>query len=337
MGTREPADRYRGDHEERAAARAEHDHARRDEDPVPLPKVPPLDRCDYAMLDALLAHRVLTTDQMALVCGRPLRTVLYRLDRLYRARLVKRQRPYASEGSAPLHWWLTTRGRRLAGGTGRSRGEHRDPTFLAHTAATAALPVTLAATPPPGLTLVSWVRDEDAWESYDTGYADLLHRSAPKIRPDGLARIVVNVRDDVPLPVFVEIDLDTSSAGKLAAKVPRYLDYANERAWQGRHPVCPALLLLTPLRGRADAFLAAATTYRREHFLSQAHEDMTVAVCAAVHDTATAVAAPVWRTAVDATPVPLRDVLAAHLRAVDPEVRRLARVRAEEQAAERAW
>ncbi len=258
---------------------------------------------------------------MALACDCEIRRALYRLTRLRAARVVDRSRRlYAEVGSPPWHWWLTTRGTRLAGGTGRVRpGEDRGPNFLEHTAATAAVPITLTAHgPAAGLHLDGWLRDEQAWENYRPTTYGMFVGSTQRIRPDGLATISLDPTGQ-PLPVFVEVDRATAATGKLCGKVRRYLDYADSRDWADRHRICPALLLLTTKPGRAEAFLAAVAAYRSKS--TGASRTMTVAVAAAVHDPHKAVSEPVWRTEPSGAPTTLRQVLTAHLAAAEADRR----------------
>src|SRR3712207_2531796 len=98
---------------------------------------------DVLLLEGLAAHRVLTTSQAAQVGRAPLSSANYRLNRLRRLGLVARDRPYASSGTAPLHWWLTAAGRRRVGARGRPRNADAAALFLHHTAATAAVPLAL--------------------------------------------------------------------------------------------------------------------------------------------------------------------------------------------------
>lgn len=113
----------------------------------------------------------------------PLSTANYRLNRLRRLALVARARPYASSGTAPLHWWLTTAGRRLIGAPGRPRAVTNSPLFLHHTAATAAVPLALERLGPSvGLRLDAWQREpRESWVTAQGGY---------QIIPDGYALVL---------------------------------------------------------------------------------------------------------------------------------------------------
>jgi hypothetical protein len=282
---------------------------------------------DHEILVLLHVHRVLTTRHLISLTGCPERTVDYRLTRLRVRSLVDRTRPYAASGSAPYYWWLTRSGARLVEGTSPAPGKGEpNPLFLRHTAAIAGLYVALREVGPEiGLTLTSWLRDEDAWEDWSD------HRGAGRIRPDAYAEVSLTVDGEAGVAgAFVEVDFATMDQARLRAKVARHRRYVAGTIWWDRHPCCPALLLVTTSEARANRFLAAAEKERpRPSPYAQdepARYDELVAACAAVTSPEAAVCAPVWRAAVGDAPVTLVALLS-------PEVRQHRHVVARVQAA----
>ena len=246
-----------------------------------------LDVIDVLLLEGLAAHRVLTTAQAAQVARAPLSTANYRLNRLRRLALVARTRPYASSGTAPLHWWLTTAGRRRIGAPGRPRSVTNSPLFLRHTAATAAVPLALERLGPSvGLRLDAWQREPR--ESWTTPHG------SRTITPDGYALVHVTSEDGA-VPLLVEVDRNTMEPARLREKVHRYLDYAAASAWERGHPMCPALLVLTTSERRAEQTLAASEQERDKIVLRYPGE-LLVGVCGQVDDIDQAVTEAVWRT-----------------------------------------
>lgn len=271
---------------------------------------------DETVLHLLGDHRVLTTSQLIAATSSPERTVDHRLSRLQGAGLVARTRPYRDRGSAPYHWWLAPAGLRLVGRDTTTRpASQPNPLFLAHTTAVAGL--WLALREAPALELVGWEREEAAWEEWAS-----LGRPN-RISPDATATFSLAV-DDTPAQAaaFVEVDLATMAQDRLQAKVTRYRRYTSDGAWEGRHPHCPVLLLLTTSPARAERFLAALARRRQREEASaqfliadeQPHEELVVAGAGLVHDPARAVAEAVWRTAPNAAPVSLVDLLASAVR-----------------------
>jgi hypothetical protein len=286
---------------------------------------------DHDIVVALHVHRVLTTPQLIALTGRPERTVDYRLSRLRSRSLVDRTRPYAASGSAPFYWWLTRAGARLIEGTSPAPGKGEpNPLFLRHTAAIAGLFISLLDTGPHvGLTLTSWLRDEDAWEDWSH------YGQAGRIRPDAYAEMRMSVGDDAGTAgAFFEVDFATMDQARLRAKVARHRRYVAETVWWDRHPCCPGLLLVTTSEARVNRFLAAAdkdrprpNPYREEH--PERYDDL-VAACAAVTSPEAAVAAPVWRASVGDAPVTLSALLS-------PEVRQYRQVVARVRDAQRTY
>ncbi len=290
-------------------------------------RIASLSGIDHEILVLLHVHRVLTTPQLITLTGRAERTVDYRLTRLRSRSLVDRTRPYAASGSAPFYWWLTRAGARLVEGTSPAPGKGEpNPLFLRHTAAIAGLYVALKEVGSEiGLTLSSWLRDEEAWEDWSD------HRGAGRIRPDAYAELQLTVDGDAGVAgAFIEVDFATMDQARLRAKVARHRRYVHETIWWDRHPCCPALLLVTTSEARVNRFLVAAEKDRpRPNPYAQddaARYDELVAACAAVASPEAAACAPVWRAAVGDAPVTLSALLA-------PEVRQYRRVVGQVQAA----
>ncbi|MFI6134052.1 replication-relaxation family protein [Micromonospora sp. NPDC051141] len=264
----------------------------------------------HELLVLLDTHRVLTTDQLARATGAPVRTVRHRLDRLRGAGLVDAVRPGREAGSAPRHWWLRVAGARLIAGTAAAPGRQK-PSGL-HVAHTAAIGEAWLAVrdhgPPAGLALRRWWSDRAGWQEWETtrpGWGARLRR----LTPDAVLLVDVDHAGVVgTAAAFVEVDLATMSQVVLREKVTRYLAYAADRAWEGRWPHCPPLLLLTTTEARAATFLAAAGRQ-----LAAAHRDsglvhggqagrdladaraLVIAACGLVRDPTAAVTdAPVW-------------------------------------------
>jgi hypothetical protein len=207
---------------------------------------------DRRLLCLLSSQRVLTQAQLVrLLSEVPDRTLRYRTARLYRLGLVGRSRPYRERGSAPFHLWPTRRGDALARGDPPPRGGERrepNPLFLAHAAALSELYVALTTVGPEvGLQLRSFAREGQAREEFHS----LGKRRA--ITPDALA--ILADGDERELRLFAEVDLGTMSHRRLRRKASGYAAYASERAWDERHPFCPALCFLTTTEQRAEAFL----------------------------------------------------------------------------------
>lgn len=288
-----------------------------------------LSALDHAILEHLSQHRVLTTTQLTAITSSPVRTVTYRLDRLHRARLVGRTRPYAEAGSAPLHWWPTEAAAASPTGVRPSHARRSipNPMFMAHAAALADLWLALTTHgPEAGLKLTRWLRDEESWEKW-RGIG-----GAARIAPDAFAEVAVG-EDGELVPVFIEVDLATMSQVRLRAKARRYVAYVECGAWQHLHPWPPVLLLLTTSATRAGGFLTAVERLRPRRPYSWDDDDNTqlvVAAAAHVHDPTTAVREAEWRLSVDGDPLTLRRILAEQ--AGDMRRRRAAEQAAREEA-----
>lgn len=247
----------------------------------------------HDLLVLLDHHRVLTTNQLARATTTPERTVRYRLDRMREVGLVDCVRPGRETGSAPAHWWLRPAGARLVSGTALAEGR-RAPSGLhvAHAAAIGEVWLALREHGPgAGVQLDDWWSDRAGWQEWDTsaGYPGRQRR----LTPDAVAHL--RLATDTVLgdaAAFIEVDLATMTQVLLREKLARYLDYAAARAWEGRHPHCPPLLLLTTTPTRAATFARAAAKLVDE----QTDEDgLVVAACGLVRDPAPAVTEPVWK------------------------------------------
>ena len=292
---------------------------------------------DQAVLVLLDEHRVATTTQVSAALSLALRTADYRLVRLRDAGLVDRARPYRERGTAPFHWWLTRRGRAVVHGErpGRGGAAKPHPIFLLHTAAVTGFALALAAGGDSGLVLREWRRDEDAWEHWRNGEVDL------HVAPDGLLRATAQGKD---VAAFVEIDRGTMTQPRLRGKALRHLRYAHDRAWAGRHPWPPPLLLVTTSDERARRFLDGVEHLRqptrrkiRESIAfawTGAARHLWIAACAWVDDPERAVTEAVWTDASGAR-FTLAEGLAAFAARQEALAAEAAAERARREAAER--
>lgn len=298
----------------------------------------------HELLVLLDQHRVLTTDQCARASDAPQRTVRWRLDRLREHGLVASIRPGREAGSAPAHWWLRPAGARLVAGTAVAEGQ-RAPSgmHLAHAAAIAEVWLALREHgPAAGLRLVRWWTDRAGWQQWQPagGYG------RRRLTPDAVAHLqLVDEHDPTATAaVFIEVDLASMTQVLLKQKGARYLAYAADRAWQGQHPHCPPLLLLTTTASRAATFLRGAGPmlagqdrpgYRGDADVVHA-EALVVAACGLVRQPARAVVELCWaQTDPAAAEVSLAELLAervtAQARADAWRERRAARARRLEQ------
>jgi hypothetical protein len=258
----------------------------------------------HELLVLLDQHRVLTTDQCARATGTPERTVRYRLDRLREHGLVASVRPGREAGSAPAHWWLRPAGARLVAGTAVAEG-HKAPSgmHMAHAAAIAEVWLALREHgPAAGLTLIDWWTDRAGWQEWAApgGYG-----GARRLTPDALAHVQVDGPDGTTgtAALFVEVDLASMTQTLLKDKVARYLGYAQDRAWEGVHPNCPPMLLLTTTASRASTFARGAARqlahqdrprYRRGEADVARAQALVVAACGLVREPARAVTELCW-------------------------------------------
>lgn len=292
----------------------------------------------HQLLVLLDEHRVLTTAQLARATVTPERTVLYRLTRLRDAQLVDHVRPGRESGSAPLHWWLRPAGARIVAGVAPA-AEARRPSGLhvAHAAAISEVWLAIVESgPQAGVELDGWWTDRRGWQEWETRSG-----RARRLTPDAVAHLYLPPptpdtadRDGAAAAVFIEVDLATMTQTLLVEKVARYHEYAAARAWDGVHPMCPPLLLLTTTPTRAATFARAA---RRLVDDQVDHDDgLAVYACGLVRDPAAAVTGPVWKAPDPAEPETtlvelLADRVAARARAYHHQTVVLARQRREDQ------
>jgi transcription initiation factor IIE alpha subunit len=248
----------------------------------------------HLLLVLLDQHRVMTTGQLARATDTPERTVRFRLDRLHEAGLVAYARPGRERGSAPRHWWLRPTGARLVAGTAAAEGKP-SAMFAAHAAAISEVWLaTREHGPAQGIELNCWLTDRAGWQEWDAGrYWSRRYR----LTPDAVAR--VTMPDRSPAVAFIEVDLASMTQTLLKEKVARYLSYAADRAWQGIHPYCPPLLLLTTTATRAATFVRAAgqliDQHERTYPLDDPADVLVVAACGHVHDPVRAITEACWK------------------------------------------
>ncbi|HWL38004.1 MAG TPA: replication-relaxation family protein [Frankiaceae bacterium] len=244
-----------------------------------------LTRVDVLLMETLADHRVLTSAQAAQAVHLPMSTANYRLNRLRQAGLLTRKRPPARTGTSPLHWWLTNTGRRRVGEPGRVPDAWSSDLFLAHTVATAAVPLALDRHGPSvGLHLRAWQREpREAWSTA---------QGTQRLTPDGYALVRVDA-EDAEVPLLVEVDRATMAPERLREKTRRYLRYTAADAWRERHAMCPVLLVLTTTEDRAAKTLAAAAR-ERQRILGPTGE-LLVGVCGQVETIDRSITDPVWR------------------------------------------
>jgi hypothetical protein len=279
----------------------------------------------HDLLLLLDRHRVLTTDQVARATGTPVRTVRYRLDRLHSAKLVEYARPGRETGSAPRHWWLTLAGARLVAGVAPAEGKRPSAMFAGHAAAIAEVWLAfLEYGPGAGLQPVDWWPDRAGWQEW------ISVGQQRRLTPDAVLVVELPAGEAA---AFIEVDLATMNQTQLRQKVGRYLQYADDRAWEGVWPHCPPLLLLTTTPARAQNWIRAAgklvDVHRRGRGMDYrfagrgaagrdiAHaERLVIAACGLVRDPATAVTDPVWMLSEDAAgDVTLAELLGERLAA----------------------
>lgn len=216
---------------------------------------PPLSDLDLRILDLLSHHRVLTQNQLAAINPKtPARTLRYRCARLAENGLAGRSRPYRERGSAPFHLWPTRKGEAVVKGGPPPRGGDRsepNPLFLSHAAGLSEIYVALERTLPTQVRLARFEREGEAREEFKA----LTSRKKHAIAPDIFVEIAD--QDGQPLLAFIELDMGSMSHRRLTQKATGYADYAQAKAWQQRHPFCPALLFITTTEKRARSFLAA--------------------------------------------------------------------------------
>lgn len=267
----------------------------------------------HDLLILLDRHRVMTTGQLARATGTPERTIRYRLDRLHAAGLVECVRPGRETGSAPRHWWLRPAGARLVAGIALADGRPSGM-FVAHAAAITE--VWLALTehgPAEGIQVTDWLTDRAGWQEWKRTGAWSTHPH--RLTPDAAATMTVDGAASVA--AFVEVDLASMTQTLLKQKVARYLAYADDRAWEDRHPHCPPMLLLTTTATRAATFVRVAGPMLARHGQTVDSNDpaaaLVVAACGLVRAPARAVTETCWSLPDTAAELSLAELLGERL------------------------
>jgi len=208
---------------------------------------------DYAILETVRVHRVLTTFHLGSLffSGPTARNARRRLLILHRCQLLDAFQPHSPEpGSRPMHWTLAPLGARVLahrhGTTPEDLGyRHDSAAGLAHSAklghitglAGTFAAFTLAARATPGAALETWWGESQCAAEWG-GY----------VRPDAYLRWT---QDGARLDAFVEYDTGSESLSRVAKKIPGYARLAD--ATRLPSPV----LFVVPAPAR-EANLAAA-------------------------------------------------------------------------------
>ena len=198
----------------------------------------------HLLLVLLNQHRVMTTGQLARATDTPERTVRYRLDRLHEAGLVAENLRIGRADATEEEM----RQVRLAQVALVTQGAMNslNPVIRVR-------PQMIDAMQAHGIQLKEWLTDRAGWEEWEAGtYWSRRYR----LTPDAVAH--VSMPDGSPAVAFIEVDLASMTQTLLKEKVARYLAYAADRAWEGIHPYCPPMLLLTTTATRAATFTRAA-------------------------------------------------------------------------------
>jgi transcription initiation factor IIE alpha subunit len=271
------------------------------------------DSPSHQLLVLLDQHRVMTTGQLARATGTPERTVRYRLEQLHNAGLVAYARPGRVTGSAPRHWWLRPTGARLVAGTAAAEGKP-SATFAAHAAAITEVWLALSEHGPGhGIQLENWLADRAGWQEWEAGtYWSRRYR----LTPDAVTHL--RMPDGSPAVAFIEVDLASMTQTLLKEKVARYLAYAADRAWEGIHPYCPPMLLLTTTATRAATFVRTAGQLIARHEERLPFDDpadvLVVAACGHVHDPTRGISEACWKVPeAAATELTLTELLSERL------------------------
>jgi hypothetical protein len=269
----------------------------------------------HDLLVLLDQHRALTTGQLARATDTPERTTRYRVERLHRAGLVECARPGRERGSAPRHWWLRTAGARLVTGTAAAEGRPSGM-FVAHAAAISEVWLALVEHGrADGIEVVDWLTDRAGWQEWERSGRWSAH--SYRLTPDAVATLRLGGRTVV---VFVEVDLASTTQTLLRQKAARYAAYAADRAWEGRHPHCPPMLLLTTTATRAATFTRVAGRVldgeKAAVDVNDPAASLVVAACGYVRQPERAVAEPCWTpTEPGAAELTLAEVLAERVEA----------------------
>ncbi len=166
--------------------------------------------------------------------------------------------------------------------------------FVAHAAAITEVWLALIEHgPAAGIKVTGWLTDRAGWQEWTRVGRWSSHPS--RLTPDAVSTFTYDGAEAV---AFVEVDLASMTQTVLKQKVARYLAYADDLAWQDRHPYCPPMLLLTTTQTRAVSFLRAAGQVIEKHRRSADPHDraatLVVAACGLVRDPGNAVAQVCW-------------------------------------------
>lgn len=229
---------------------------------------------DRAVLDALRAHRLLTTalirrlyfphgpDQphtsQAAASGAAMR-VLTRLERHGLVVRLTRRIGGVRAGSSGIVWQLGATGERLLrtihGDARRRRYLEPSQAFVAHTLATAELAVQLYELDRRDvLELVTLQPEPDCWRSFLDP-----HGNRAWLKPDLFA---ITAAGDYEDHWFIEVDRATEHPGVIERKALVYQQYAITGAHQAEHDLFPAVLWVVPDE-RRKRVLHAALAHKR--------------------------------------------------------------------------
>jgi DNA-binding CsgD family transcriptional regulator len=216
---------------------------------------------DRELVRLVARHRVLTTDQLAVLAFGNITTARHRLAVLVRLGLLRRFRPHREVGSAPWHYLLGPVGAALLGQEDRDEKKwlpqvRADRQLalersqrLGHMIGAWWFFVALArhAREHSGGELAKWHSERDAAE-YLYSYYD---GSVP--HPDGLG---VWAEDDRDIAFLLEYDTGTEHLPQLTAKLAGYA----ERAWRDIQFTMPLLFCFPTPRREQTARKALAAT-----------------------------------------------------------------------------
>ncbi|WUI02868.1 replication-relaxation family protein [Spirillospora sp. NBC_00431] len=213
---------------------------------------------DRAVLEALRAHRLLTTalirrlyfvhgegerhSSQAAASGAAMR-VLSRLES--RGLVIRLQRRIGGvrAGSSGIVWQLGARGERLLrsvhGETARRRYLEPSAAFITHTLAVAELATQLQELDRRGvLELVAVESEPSCWRSFLAA-----HGTRAWLKPD---LFTITAAGDYEDHYFIELDQATEHPGVVLRKAAIYQQYAATGAHQAEHGVFPAVLWVVP-------------------------------------------------------------------------------------------
>jgi hypothetical protein len=190
--------------------------------------------------------------------------------------------------------------------------------FVAHAAAITEVWLALVERGPAvGIEVTAWLTDRAGCQEWTRSDRWSSHPS--RLTPDAVATCTLDGAEAV---AFIEVDLASMTQTLLKQKVARYLAYADDLAWQERHPYCPPMLLLTTTPTRAVSFVRAAGQVIAKHGQRVDGNDraamLVVAACGLVRDPGRAVCEPSWALVDDSTAdLTLPEILAERARAKD--------------------